>query len=401
MLKIYTAYTTELDDVDGALAEIIARIDLNGLAKNSVGLISCYSEFIDTGIIAALSEKLPFDIIGATTMASSSGRGPHPLGSVEAPDSAGNYGMYSLGLTVLTSDDTCFQTAISAPLTPGGYEESLSTAYHDALGKLPGDPSLIFAFLPLVSDFSTSGVVESLNVLCKGVPIFGTVSGDVTLTQENCYTLRNGQGEKRAAALLLIHGAVNPRFIVSSLPDKNIGRQKAVVTESEGCLVKKVNGVTLLEYLKDMGIVPRISSGIGTVKEPFMVDYGNGSKRVALRAHNILENGDALFSGPMPQGVTFSIGQVDRDGIIGTAQEALHKILEDGDAQGAVIFTCMSRYIMLTPNKDDEMKTIQEYLGGKIPYAHSYSGGEICPVYGEDGKTYNHLHGYSFVACVF
>jgi small ligand-binding sensory domain FIST len=120
-----------------------------------------------------------------------------------------------------------------------------------------------------------------------------------------------------------------------------------------------------------------------------------------VRAQKILENGDALCSAMVPQGVTFAIGQVDRDGVLGTAQDALHQILDSEDAGGALMYTCMSRYIMLAPDKEAEMRVAQEIVGGKIPYALSYSGGEICPLYGAEGSIHNYLHGYSFVACVF
>jgi hypothetical protein len=61
---------------------------------------------------------------------------------------------------------------------------------------------------------------------------------------------------------------------------------------------------------------------------------------------------------------------------------------------------CVTRYIVLHPNSDAEIKKVIEKVGDKIPYWLAYSGGEICPVRGKDGKLRNRLHNYTFSACV-
>ncbi|MDR0862329.1 MAG: FIST C-terminal domain-containing protein [Oscillospiraceae bacterium] len=386
MVKILTAYTAEIDEAEGALAEILEQIDLNGLRKNSVGIVSCHSEFIATGILRELSEKLPFDVIGATTMSCATAAG---------------YGMYSLSLTVLTSDDVTFETAVSAPLYMSDYEKTMTDAYDAARQKLAGEPSLVISFFPLSADLSGAVLLERLNTLCGGAPIFGGLSSDVLLTQENCFTFKNGDGDKRAAAFLLMHGEVKPQFIVSSLPDRNVSKQKATVTEAEGCVLKKVNGVPLMEYLKERGVLTRADSGISAVNVPLVVDYGNGSRPVALRVYNVFENGDALIGGAIPVGATISIGQIDHDGIMGTSREALERISAVSGDDGVLIFTCVSRFLMLSPDREEEIREITATVGDKTPYSVAYVAGELCPIYGEDGKTYNKMHNYSCVACVF
>jgi hypothetical protein len=46
MVKAFTAYTQEVDDKEAAVAEILGKIDLKKLGKKSVGIVTCYSEFI-------------------------------------------------------------------------------------------------------------------------------------------------------------------------------------------------------------------------------------------------------------------------------------------------------------------------------------------------------------------
>ena len=62
---------------------------------------------------------------------------------------------------------------------------------------------------------------------------------------------------------------------------------------------------------------------------------------------------------------------------------------------------CVTRYIMLAPDQESELRLIHEELSkdGK-PFMMGYSGGEICPMPGRDGKPRNRFHNYTFCACI-
>ena len=103
---MFSAFTEEIDDVDAAISEILGQLDLeHSLMKNSVGILHCYHEFIDSGVIKALSKKLPFDIIGITV--------PY----VRMPGKASSMGLM---LNILTADDVNFITGISGSIDIGG-----------------------------------------------------------------------------------------------------------------------------------------------------------------------------------------------------------------------------------------------------------------------------------------
>jgi len=62
---------------------------------------------------------------------------------------------------------------------------------------------------------------------------------------------------------------------------------------------------------------------------------------------------------------------------------------------------------MLAPDQESELRLIYETLTGnaggnfaELPYMMGYSGGEICPMPGPDGKLYNRFHNYTFCAFV-
>lgn len=55
MIKSFTAFTDEIDDAGQAVAEITQQLEEAGaLLKNTFGIISCYAEFVESGVVSAL-----------------------------------------------------------------------------------------------------------------------------------------------------------------------------------------------------------------------------------------------------------------------------------------------------------------------------------------------------------
>ena len=135
MLKMLCAYTEEIDEIDEAVEEILEQIDLKDLLPNSVGIVSCYREFIETGIVKALAERLPFDIAGATTLANG------------VP---GRYGNMLLCLSVITADDARLSASMSEPMTIENYKGPIASAYDEAVSALGEPPKFLMPFLPLI-----------------------------------------------------------------------------------------------------------------------------------------------------------------------------------------------------------------------------------------------------------
>ncbi|AEF80987.1 FIST C-terminal domain-containing protein [Leadbettera azotonutricia] len=379
MIKMLTAYCTEIDDVDGAITDILSQIDTTKLLANSVGLLSCHYEFIDSGVVAALQERLPFDILGYTTMASAA---------------RGQYSVYSLAFTVLTSDDVSFSTAVSRPLSEFDYKNPIRDAYGEALSKLKMKPAFIISYLPFVSTLSGAVTLECFDKVAKGIPIWGTVACNYTGAPEKCQILYKGKGEQHALAMLLLSGHIKPNFFTASLPARSVRTYKALITESEGCILKKVNGIRLRDYFAASGFSE--GAEIGTI--PLMVDYGDGNA-VALAIYRFNEDGSAIMGGKVPEGASVSIGLINREGIMETTQKTLEQILSGVSSQGLLMCPCEGRYQLMAG--DDEIKLIIEKMGDKLPYALGYSGGELCPSLDREGIYHNRLHNYSLIICSF
>jgi hypothetical protein len=381
MIKLLTAYTTEVDDIDDALAEILEQIDLSALSKHSVGIISCYYEFIELGLVKALCEKLPFDVIGLTTMVSA------------VP---GGYDIYQLSLAVLTSDDTSFETGFTPHLTRESFDKDIAETYRTIKARRSEEPAFILTSFPFRNDLSPAEILKSLDTACGSIPICGSVVSDITMTFDHAKALRNGEAQKYGLAMILVYGKDLPEFFVTAIPDRNIGKRKAIITKSEGYLIKEANDMPIKDYFESIGFA--VQDGVNAASVPMMLDYGDGSGPVALTII-FNEDGSAVCAGEAPAGASFSIGEIDNEGIIETAAATVEAALKSGRTGGLLMFPCVSRYMMLSPNSNDEIKKVLETNTGKLPMWLTYSGGEICPVRDENGKLHNRFHNYTFTIC--
>ncbi|MDR3073558.1 MAG: hypothetical protein LBV01_02385, partial [Deltaproteobacteria bacterium] len=318
MLKVFTASTAEIDDPDAAVAEILEQLDLKkGLLANSVGIVTCYYEFIDTGVLEALCRALPFELIGCTVFGSATNKG---------------YSMEQLSLAVLTSDEIRFSTSLSPEISKDNVDAPIQTGWQDARAKLPGDPGLILAFLPMMSEVSGDYLLRRLDAVCGGLPIFGTLSNDASTTYKESQTFLNGEAYPRRMALLNLHGPVNPRFYVASISPKNIQHQKAIVTDSDEYLLKGVNNLPFIDYLSTIGVQKETLTAVNIL--PFMVDYGDGTAPVALGVYNIQPEG-ALCGGKVPVGASLTFTEIDYNSVMETAESALRQALDDVEKNGA------------------------------------------------------------------
>ena len=65
MIKALTAYTSEVDDVEAAVSEILEQLKPGfGLLKNSIGILACYADFVSSGAVRKICAALPFDVVG-------------------------------------------------------------------------------------------------------------------------------------------------------------------------------------------------------------------------------------------------------------------------------------------------------------------------------------------------
>ncbi|MDR1048171.1 MAG: hypothetical protein LBL51_00315 [Synergistaceae bacterium] len=239
MMRSIALYTYELDDADVAAAEIKAGLEAFPLMEHTVGVITCAPEYIESGIYEAVCAALPFPVAGATTM-------------TQAVD--GEVGILMLTVLVLTGDDVFFSVAMTDEIATDNDALTPTRACFEAAVKPLPDPKLILAFPPFINENAGDAYVEALAELCPGVPIFGTLATTDSIAFDNCSVLCSGEASLTKMAFIVVAGAVNPRFLVAAMSDRNKMPYSGEITKSEKNIIQEVNGVSTYEYFADIGL---------------------------------------------------------------------------------------------------------------------------------------------------
>jgi len=384
MVTMLTAQTFEIDDLDLAVSEIHEQLDLpNKQLKYAVGILACYPEFLDTGVAKAICDSLPFDVVGTTTLACGT---------------PGDKGTMMLALSVLTSDDVALTATRSKSLVED-HRSAIAVAYDKGLASLPGEPSMIITLAPVMDYLSGDVLIETLGEVSSGLPLFGTLPCDHTNDYNQTYVIHNGVGYENTLAMILLSGPVEPKFYIVSIPEEKRQKQNAIITASEGNVLHRVNDMPLLSYLETLGLAE--SNSVETAKIiPFVVDYNDGTTPVVRGIYRFTPDGSAMCGGLMPKGSTLSVGSLDHDDVISSTRTLIQTIRKESNPKVMLVMSCICRGWTLGMDVLAEMETVEEE-SGEIPFMFSYSGGEICPVYNEGGKTFNRFHNYTCVICTF
>jgi hypothetical protein len=212
----------------------------------------------------------------------------------------------------------------------------------------------------------------------------------------------NGESYNDRLVLLSVKGSINPVFITTSIPDRNIMKKRAQITESKGSILISVDNISLIDYMRNTGFT--IEGTPDALSLPLMIYYTPNSDPVAAGIYIFNDDGSAVCGSYLPVGAQISIGSIDKDGIMETAVASIKKITdamsEKGKSCGAIIYTCLTRFLMLAPDREEELRLIRDKLDIKSPYTLAYSGGEICPVMDENGVYQNRFHNFTFSALI-
>ena len=385
MIRVLTAYTTELDDKMQAVEQITSQLIYDGsFCKNTIGIIACHYEFVISGVYKAISEALPFELVGTISSAQSI---------------QGEVGSLLLTLFVMTSDDVEFDKV----LTPSLSDDSAQVIMDSYKAALRGTkPSLILVYAPFMLQNSGDDYVKVLTDVSGGVPCFGTLAVDDTLDFSYCYMLANGEQFRDKMAMILIYGDIQPKFYVANISEDRIIKKSAIVTKSSGPVLMEVNERPVIDYFNDLGLVKASETQYALTSLPFLLDYNDGSPKVSKIFITMTPEKYAICAGSMPQGSTMYMAFTDKDDIILTTGESLDMILNDINGSSALLsYSCISRSMTLGSEQYKELELIDMKISKKIPFLAANSGGEICPTQISNEVAINRFHNNAFIACLF
>jgi hypothetical protein len=383
MIKMLTAYTCEIDDCKTAVSEILEQLDLDHNALgNSVGFVNFHSAFLETGVVKAISDALPFDTVGYTSSGCS------------VPGARNNI---MLTAAVLTSGDVSFSSGVSAPVEDNP-RERISELYSRVQSNLPGAPAFFYMIAPIMRNIPGDEFVEIVDELSGGVPIFGSLPSTHMVDFSGVYTFFNGEYYPDALVLTAMSGDIRPSFFLTNMPNDRRIRRGDLITDAEKNVIFKINGISVYEYLESIGLAEN-GSIYGASSIPMVLTLPDGFS-VIRSLHSVTEEGHVICLGGVPVGslAAFSIG--DADYVTRSAVEILNEALRAPDIHCMLLFSCAARKWVLDAQADREMEKIAQLLDGACQYQFSYSGGEICPVRLPGGPLANRFNNFSLVICV-
>jgi len=392
MIKMISAFTEEIDDVEAAISEILGQLDIeSSLMMNSIGILHCYYEFIDSGVVKTLSEKLPFDIIGITV--------PYVCLS-------GKTSSMGLMLNVLTSDDVSFVTGISNPIDEGGgnLAQAIKKLYDEVKIKLANDekPPMLMAFGPFmhILRIDADEFVDRLSGFFPDTPIFGGFSYSEEIDFSNCFLLYNGDSYENVAGIIAFTGSVDPSFLTISVPEKNILGEMATVTKSTGNILNTINGISAEDYVMSIGLVEQKGELEKLYTTPIIAKLSDGSTivRVCIGGDG---QGGAVMGGHVPEGAKIGFTMLELSDTVSTSSEIAKRTLEILNSRNIIIYTCMARLDFLgASQRESEAKAICDVIGDTACFYLAYTGGEIFPSKLPGGNFINHLQNFSVVICI-
>ena len=390
MLKCISVYTYEIDSPETALEEIKAQLDDKiTLLENTIGIIMCHTEFLISGVVKYLSDKLPFPLAGATT-------------SSQAV--SGQAGELILTIFVMTSDDIKFKAGVT-----GSIEENIDLPLEQTFTEINTGmnegPKLAIIFPPMMLKYAGDAYVNAWKSLIPGVPVFGSLAVDDTLNFKNNETIFNGDSYKASMSFVLCYGNINPRFLVATLPQNKALPYKGEITKSSGPYVQEINGINAYSYFESIGFASKGALSKNYIFVPFVIDQKNFADCDGIpvvRGHaSFTEDGTAIFRGNVLEGSVFTMLNCDSDDVLSTTKQKVMEINQIPDVSGILIYSCIVRQMItqrISPLK--ELETIRETINPGTPFMAAYSGGEICPTSFKNGIPANRFHNYSLVAVV-
>jgi len=381
MIRSLTATTREIDDPQAAVTEILTMLALDeNLLHSSVGIISCFAEFEDTGALKAICDTLPFECVGTTTCLCSAGK--------EADE-------ILFAITVLTSDDCSFQT-LAVQITEE-YANSIHSSVIDFLGQSPEKPALFLSYFPLMNNVSGDMILTAIDDATGGVPLFGLTAIDHTLDYSAAKTIHNGAAFREAAVLCAVYGSPKVEFGIASLDENKFRIQKAIITESDGNVLIGVNGKNAMEYLKEIGFTEEQLPAPGVGAVPLIINYMGSIKPVVRAVFAVTSEGHVACGGKMPVGATLGIGHVDMNDVLNTTSRTVGTLLKRDSV--VLCYSCIARYLVLGTNSSAEVEKVIEATDNGAEYHFTYTGGEICPMPDANGNLKNVYHNFTIVFC--
>jgi hypothetical protein len=400
-MRSIVVVTNEMDDAAVAVQELLDQIESNGpLGKNSCGFVFCDAEMLHEDLMRTIKEKMSFEVVGCTSIANF--------------DTKNGSQILSTALVVLTGDDVNFGVSLTGPLTPQNLRGELEAAYRKSEESAGGRGKLLFLVPPFDDAVPLDEYVDLLSEFSGGIPIFGGLPSS-NVADGDILMYADGHAYEDRAAIVMIGGNVRPIFSVQNFLSE-LSDQRNIVTGAEKNLLRTVEDMTFVDYLRHLGLPvdDLIAQGdlavyVSNPLKVYMNTNNDHDKIPVARTIKTLnpEDGSGILFGAISENSSVSIVTMKRQDIVDSCKMAMREITEkikssagDGyEYETLLCISCGGRYMVMGDDKDIEGNILTENIPPGVSLAGFYAYGEICPTVIQDGKALNRVHNESIVMC--
>jgi hypothetical protein len=409
MIKVITACTKEIDDINIAVTEIKSAFDGEKLLQNTVGLLSFHNEFGFSGVVKNVLESLTvafnFPIVGMSTVNNGvkNTHGEHCKDELQ------------LSLMVMTSDDVFFDVSITDKFTENTSDSEISEIFKNCLlkeynGFDLGQCKALFTFTPNYLVAKGGQIVDIISEILPNVPLFGSSAVDDSPSFfENSFIVSNDSSIPQydkifdRVAFIKIYGNVEPKFFSVAISKERILGSTATITSARDNKIFALNNKPVSEYLNTLGLTDFLirNGAISELSLMLKEDETMPSYSRTMLNFNA-EDGSLTCGGNVKENSIVRIGLFERADMLSVMEKAIKQAVETVKTDGKNVifaFSCATRYVIFGAEIFSELE-IMENVTGNIPYIMAYSGGEFCPIQKLNGENVNRFNNQTFSICV-
>lgn len=359
-------------------------------SHDAFGFISCSPDTDYAEMIKTLKESMPLTLLGGTSLG-------NPF------DNSGD--AFGTSLAFVGKQGVKTATAVSMPLTPDNRTEAIADLYTRCADVLGEKPKLLLVFIPVVANLFMDSLTEELFRAAGDIPVFGTmVSTD--FDSDRFAVFANGECYTDRIAMVALGGNVQPVFGVgkeATIPSDYI----PVITEAEGNVIRKVDGIPFGDYLKKFDIDASSIAEIPVSVRLFSQDGDRNEQRLTILV-KLGDDKSGIMGNTVRVGDGIGLGYLSRSNIEHSTATCLNQLttgMRKREKEGyrfAMILavSCVNRYYT-----DNSNLLEADMMGKELPEETStfgmYGSGEICPVFAADGVMHNQQHSQALVMCAF
>ena len=342
----------------------------------------------------ALKEQIPLPMVGGTSLG-------NPFDTLRNP--------FGTSLAFLGKKGVKSAVVLSNPVGAGDSAELAEDLHRRAVEKLGVQPKLFIIFMPIVANLFADHIIGALYKAAGDVPVFGGMVSD-DFNSDRSAVFCDGECHPDRIALVALGGDINPVFAKArelTFPSD----YSPLITEAEGNVIRRVDGIPFGEYLKKFNIDASALEDFPIslrARNPNAIE--DDDHMAIINLVKLEEDQSGVFGSNVTVGDSITLCYLARENIENSTKHCLEQLRErmaEKEREGyrfdmILAVSCVARYyvIIRTPG-NFEAEALKAGIPEGIDAFGIFAFAEYGPVPDQDGGLKNAKHSQTLVMCAF